>query len=126
MRARSLLLSLALLACACNTSRPVLVQRQRGIEGAWHTEGLIVRTKGDSVMIYAETVTIEVQHFPVFRGYLEEDTVVLRGDRFEVRLTPEMFEVGYKMRAPQRWKLAALPKGKVAVFDGFDLVTRDP
>jgi hypothetical protein len=125
MAVRRLLPFLFLPLLACSGPQQVLVQRQRGIEGAWRTDRLIVRTRGESLMVYSKEHTFEVQHFSVFHGVLEEGTLLLRGDAFEIRLTEDRFEVGHKQGAPQRWALASLPKDKIAVYDGFDLTMRD-
>ncbi len=124
MSARFLLL--LVLAGACAARQEVLVQRQAGIDGAWRTDRVIVRTRGDRALILYEQRTFEILHFGVFRGVLDEDRVLLRGDRFEIRITEQRFEVGYKDQAPQSWSVDAMPKGKVGVFDGRDLTFRDP
>lgn len=127
MSARFLLVLLLVLAGACAAAREaVLVQRQAGIDGAWRTDRVIVRTRGDRVLILYEQRTFEILHFGVFRGVLDEDKVLLRGDRFEVRITEQLFEVGYRDQAPQSWSVDAMPKGKVGLFDGRDLTFRDP
>ncbi len=114
------------LTLACAPAREVLVQRQAGIEGAWRTDLVIVKTKGDHAMIHYEDRSFEILHFAVFRGVLEQDQVLLRGDRFEIRITRERFEVGYPDRPAQSWAIEKMPKGKIGVFDGRDLEFRSP
>ena len=122
MSARFVPLLVLTLTFACAPARKtVLVQRQAGIEGAWRTDRVIVKTKGDHVLIHYEERTFEILHFRAFRGVLEEDQVLLRGDRFEVRITQDRFEVGYKDRPAQSWAIKTMPKGKIGVFDGRDL-----
>ena len=118
---------LIVLTFACAPAREVvLVQRQAGIEGAWRTDRVIVKTKGDHVLIHYDERTFEILHFRVFRGVLEKDEVLLRGDRFEIRITSDRFEVGYKFQPAQSWAIATMPKGKIGVFDGRDLEFKSP
>jgi len=127
MTARFLLLPWLALAGACAPARDaVLVQRQAGIDGAWRTDRVIVRARGDRATIHFALRTFEIRHFAVFRGVLDEDQVLLRGDRFEVRITEKRFEVGYKDQPKQSWSVKTMPEGKVGVFDGRDLFFRDP
>ena len=86
----------------------------------------MVKTKGDHALIHYRDRSFEILHFGVFRGVLEEDQVLLRGDRFEIRITEDRFEVGYKDSPPQSWATETMPKGKIGVFDGRDLEFRDP
>ena len=115
------------LTFACAPAREaVLVQRQAGIEGAWRTDLVMVKTKGDHALIHYADRSFEILHFGVFRGELEQDQVLLRGDRFEIRITQDRFQVGYPDRPPQSWAVRAMPKGKIGVFDGRDLVFKSP
>ncbi len=115
------------LTFACAPAREaVLVQRQAGIEGAWRTDRVIVKTKGDHVLVHYGDRTFEILHFGVFRGVLEGDQVLLRGDRFEIRITQDRFEVGYKDRPAQSWAIETMPQGKIGVFDGRDLEFKSP
>jgi hypothetical protein len=111
----------ALVLAACQGPQRTPVKRVAGIEGAWRTEEVIVETRGESALVHYADRSYEIRHFGTFFGYLEDDMVLLRGDDFEIRITEEVFQVGYKNSPPKQWETAKMPKGMLAVFDGFDL-----
>jgi hypothetical protein len=60
-----------------------------------------------------------------YRGYIHPEQVQLRGAEFEIRATEEYFEIGWKKRPPERWKMSELPTDKLIVFDGTSVVYED-
>lgn len=94
------------------------VTKEPGIPGGWKTKDVILRaTDPDATLEFRGRIFV-IENFAAFHGVIHPDQVSLRGNEFEVRITAEMFEVGYPDLPPQRWRLADMPEGKKAIFDG--------
>ena len=108
-----------LLAACVNPNRYARpVEKLPSIPGSWITEGVIVRADQGSARIeYLDHVFL-IREFDAFRGVIDPEVVMLRGPYFEVRISKEMFEIGWKNQPPMRWAMVDLPKDKLIVFNG--------
>ena len=102
---------LLVLIGGCQGPQRTQIKRVDGIEGAWRTEKVMVRTEGKSAMIHYADRSYEIRHFGTFFGFLEDDLVLLRGPDFEIRISEDVFQVGYKNSPSKQWMTDKMPKG---------------
>jgi hypothetical protein len=112
--------ALLLLFAACTNPNKYTrrVEKLEDVPGSWITEGVILRAIGrDARIEYFDHVFL-IREFDPFRGYIDPKQILLRGDTFEIRITRELFEVGYRDQPPMRWAMDDLPTDKMVVFNG--------
>jgi len=118
MRLIPFVLLVVFTACANPNEYTRRVDKLESIPGSWITDGVILRAdKGDARIEYLGHVFL-IKDFDPFRGFIDPKVIMLRGQYFEVRLSEEMFEIGWKNQPPMRWDMADLPTDRLIVFNG--------
>lgn len=123
---RALLLAGLVCASGCTPANyyTVKVQKEPGIPGAWTTQDQTVILRGfeNVARVEFDGRVYVIENFDPFRGYIDpEGGVYLSGNQFEVRITRELFEIGFRNAPPMRWSVSELPKDKIIVCSGREL-----